>query len=355
MPKEAAMTSIRVLRLGRWGFILLAIGLVGAELAGRPAATTGDFPAFTQMAYTPSGVAVDKVGNVYVSTREGGRGIIWKYTPDGTSSLIADLGQAVIYGLLCQANGDVYAAMATGPDQGVYRIDRDGEAERLPGSEQIVFPNGLAFDDRGNLYVTESFSGGPGAYGQGGIWRFPPGGEAQLWVRDPLLTGLGILGSPVGANGIACYHGDLFVTNTDKGSILRVPVAADGTPGDLELWKTLGPVPESPLAGLPIMPDGLVLDVHGNLYLTVLSRCAIVRVSLQDKTQETVAVLGSTGTAPSALLDTPASLAFGTGAGEQQNLFVTNLGMMAVIAPGRPWPGRALVKIPAGVPGRPLH
>jgi len=350
------MTTNRRPGAGRWAFTVLAVVLfVGSGMAGRPAAAPGEFPAFIPMAYQPSGVAVDKVGNVYVSTREGGRGIIWKYAPDGIPSFFADIGQAVIYGLLCKANGDVYAAMATGLDQGVYRIDRHGVAERLQGSGQIVFPNGLAFDERGTLYVTESFSGGPGAYAEGGIWRVPPGGEAELWVRHPLLTGVGILGGPIGANGIAYYHGDLFVTNTDKGLILRIPIGVDGSPGEVELWKTLGPVPESPLSGIPIMPDGLVLDVHGNLYLTVLTRCAVVRVRLEDKVQETVAVLWSTGQAPPAQLDTPASLAFGTGADEQQNLFVTNLGMMAGIRPGLPWPGKALVKVPAGVPGRPLH
>jgi hypothetical protein len=58
---------------------------------------------------------------------------------------------------------------------------------------------------------------------------------------------------------------------------------------------------------------------------------------------------------PSALFDSPASLAFGTGAGEQQNLFVTNLGWSKKFIPQRTWPGPALVKVDAGAPGRPLH
>ena len=65
-------------------------------------------------------------------------------------------------------------------------------------------------------------------------------------------------------------------------------------------------------------------------------------------------MLGSPGPVPSALFDTPASLAFGTGAGEQQNLFVTNLGWMVRFIPEGKWPGAALVKVHAGVPGRPL-
>jgi len=354
------MTPIRDSRLARWGFMLLATALLaGAGLAVRPAAAPGEFPGFIPWAYTTSGVAVDKAGNVFVSVREGvpPEGIIWKYTPDGVGSFFADIGQAEVYGLACTADGDLYVAMARGPAQGVYRVDRYGAVELLPGSEQIVFPNGLAFDQWGNLYVTESLSGSAGAYGQGGIWRIPPGEEAEMWVRHPLLTGVNILGYPIGANGVAFFHGDLYVTNTDKALILRIPVAQDGSAGEIELWKAVGEVPESPLAGapLPVMPDGIALDVFGNLYLAIVSRNAVVRVAADTKVQESVAVLLSTGPAPSAPFDTPASLAFGTGAGEQQNLFVTNLGMMATIRPGLPWPGRALVKIPAGVPGRPLR
>jgi sugar lactone lactonase YvrE len=353
------MHSIAAPRLARRSPVVLSVALlVTAGLAGAPAGDHAQFPAFIPMANTPSGIAVDKPGNVYVSVREGSRGVIWKYSPDGAQSFFSDVGQATIYGLAVTPNGDVYAAMAApGPEKGVYRVDRRGNAELLPGTGQMVLPNGFAFDDRGNLYVTESFSLAATGYGQGGIWRIPPGGQAGVWLRDPLLTGIGLMGNPpMGANGIGYYHGDLYVTNTDKGLVVRIPVEQDGSAGTPELWKQLEDVPESPLKGskLPIMPDGLALDVHGNLYTTILTRNAIVRLMAGDRAQESVAVLGSPGPVPSALFDTPASLAFGTGAGEQQNLFVTNLGWMVRFIPQGTWPGAALVKVHAGVPGRPL-
>ena len=97
--------------------------------------------------------------------------------------------------------------------------------------------------------------------------------------------------SPIGANGIAYYHGNLYVTNTEKGTVVRIPVRQDGSVGVPEEWTTLQEVPESPLAGapLPVMGDGVVLDVHGNLYVAVLTRSAVVRIDLWDKSQETVA------------------------------------------------------------------
>jgi len=360
------MEAIGMPRPARWTLTLLAVALCAMTgLAGVPPADHPRFPDKIPMAGEPSGVTVDKPGNVYVSVRElrAGvlHGIIWKYTPEGKQSFFADLGAATIYGLYAAPNGDVYAGMAVpGTDTGVYRVDRKGSIVLLPGSKKIVFPNGFTRDEWGNLYVTESFSfSAPGVpRGPGGIWRIPPGGEAKVWARDALLTGIGFgTNPPIGANGIAYYQGALYVTNSDKHLVLRIPVAEDGSAGPVEMWKELGEVDESPKAGtLPIMPDGLVLDVHGNLYMTVLTRNAVIRVMAASREQDTVAALDSLGQAPSADFDTPASLAFGTGAGEQQNLFVTNLGWMKPkFFPEEDWPGANLVKIRAGVPGRPLY
>lgn len=103
--------------------------------------------------------------------------------------------------------------------------------------------------------------------------------------------------------------------------------------------------------GLPLMLDGLALDVHGNLFIAVPSRAAVIRISAGDRSQETIAVFYHPTSPP---LDGPASLAFGTGKGERENLFVSNLGISGLIVAGIPWVGPGLVKITAGSPGLPL-
>jgi len=352
----------RKLRLVDWWWLLLlpiAVFALAFETGGASAAASaGVFPAFIPMSgVTPTGVAVDKVGNVYVSIREmradGQYGLIWKYTPAGEQSFFAQIGKAEIYGLAVTANGDLYAAMGrVGSDKGVYRVDRKGNIELLPGTDQIVWANALAFDDQGTLYITETHSGSPSSYGPGGIWRIPRGGQAELWLQHGLLTGIGaVMPYPIGANGIVYDHGDLYVTNTDKGLVVRIPVQKDGSAGVPVVWAMLQEVPESPLAwsALPLMGDDLRLDVHGNIYVAVLTRSAVVRINALDLSQETIAAF------PVSPLDFPPSLAFGTGKGERTNLFVTNLGMGKVFVPQLPWPGFGLVKIDAGVPGRPLH
>jgi len=306
----------------------------------------------------PEGVAVDKVGNIFVSIGGGSgpRGAILKFTPAGDKSVLVDFGTPGAVGLAVDADGDVYVARSIAPNNGVYRVDRQGRVVRLPGTEQIVFPNALAFDQRGNLYVTETFSINPssGAFDLGGIWRIPPRGRAQLWLRDELLTGLGptLFPYPVGANGIAFYHGDLYVINTDQALVVRVPVGYHGRPGQPEVWTQVADVPESIFFEnpfIPLMPDGLALDVHGNIYIAVPSRAAIVRINADDLSQETL-----TAFPDSALPDAPLSVAFGTGKGERESLFISNGGISQMIVPGLPWAGPGLVKIEVGNPGLPL-
>src|SRR5438034_168815 len=78
---------------------------------------------------------------------------------------------------------------------------------RLPGTDGILFPNGVALDARGNIYATDSIGGS--------VWRISPGSSAELWFQSPLIAGDGSigLGFPLGANGIAYRSHSVVVTN----------------------------------------------------------------------------------------------------------------------------------------------
>lgn len=351
------------MRLVKYLLILSIVAVAALASGGSWVAAQGpvaDFP--SRIAFnpdeSPEGVAVDKVGNVYVSVLIGSDpdfqyDEIWKFTPTGEKSVLVQFPSAGRVGLAVDAIGNVYLARV-GPDAGVYVVDRDGDAVLLPGTEQINYADGLALDQRGNLYITDLVSldsqGCTGVYGPGGIYRFPKGGtEAELWLRHELLTGycVGLLGYPAGANGIQFYSGDLYVINTDKGNIVRIPVRPDGSPGEPTVWATLKPVPDSPLP-FPVMADGFAFDVHGNAYVAVVSIGAIVRIHANDtERQDTIAVY------PFSPLDTPTSIAFGTGKGGRTSIFVTNMGWMSTF--GVPYaPGTSLMKIDVGIPGLPL-
>lgn len=283
----------------------------------------------------PEGLASDKVGNLYVTLAPLGQ--VVRMTPDGSRSVLSSFeipaGGAGALGLATDARGRVYVAVASfdPATHGVHVIAPDGTSTRLDGTDAMVFPNGLAFDPRGNLYATDS--------GAGQVWRISPGGSAAPWAAGEPLEGTGDfgLGVPIGANGVAYDEGVVYVLNSEKGLVLGIPVERDGAAGPVEV------IAEGPdLVGV----DGLALDAHGRLYAALNVQDRLVRI---DPARGTVTTLVAGGEG----LDFPASLTFGTGRGLRKTLFVTNFAFLD--DPGSPTPpGPGIVKIGVGVPGRPL-
>ncbi|MGH7558228.1 MAG: SMP-30/gluconolactonase/LRE family protein [Gemmatimonadota bacterium] len=302
----------------------------------------------------PEGIAFDGEGRLYVGLAPLGQ--ILQIGPDGERTIFVSLLEAPIpaggppglLGLASTANGDLYAALVSFDQatHGVYRIDgRTGAFERLPGSQAICWPNALAFDLQGNLYVTESTRVCSGEPTVGAVWRIQPGGNAEAWAESATLAGNGTLGLgvPIGANGIAFRPdgggaGTLVVANTETGALLSIPIRPDGGPGEVEIL----------VQDQRILPlDGIVLDADGAIYAMVIGQNRIVKVSPDGTALEVVAdqTLG---------LNLPVNAAFGTRGEDRQRLFVTNFALPPAVLPeGFPPPEPGIVVIDAGGPGVP--
>jgi sugar lactone lactonase YvrE len=174
------------------------------------------------------GVAVDASGNLYVSLSYIGE--IRRIAPDGSQSTVARLhvGGGYVLGLAVAPDGAVYAAVPATPQKalGLWRI-QDGVATRVAGLDPKGFPNDVAIDGAGNVYVSDS--------ALGAVWKVSPTGVAAIWIQDPLLEG-DRTAFGFGANGLELRDGALYVNNTSKGSIVRIPIQADGTAGQPEVF-----------------------------------------------------------------------------------------------------------------------
>ena len=285
----------------------------------------------------PEGIAFDQRGGMYVSLALTGE--IRRFGEDGSVSTFhhfnpgtAGLG---VLGLAADQRGTIYAAVPSNAPEahGVWAISADGTAQRLPGSEGMIFPNGITRDKRGTLYVTDSIGAA--------IWRIPAGGTAEVWLQHASLAGTGALNgpsAPIGANGIAYDRSRLLVANTELKQVVEVPIEPSGAAGIPSVVRTF----TGDLAFL----DGIAVDVAGNAYVLVSGMNQLVRLDRSGQAT-IVATHGEDG------VNIPASLAFGTRGESKRTLYVTNFSLpplVALVGSGPPTPGVLSVEVPLPAP-----
>jgi len=310
----------------------------------------------------PEGIAVDGP-NIYVGNRRfvfvelDGVFVyeseILKIRANGQVDLFATLPDSPVtsngvLGLTTDRQGNVYAALDTGDvaTRGVWKFSKTQSAsERLAGSENMEFPNALTFDDAGNLYATDSLLGE--------VWRFTSDGSApqQPWAQDELLEPdpEDPFGFPLpGANGIAFFSDALYVANTEKGLVSRLPINPDGSAGVAELLA----------ADLRLISaDGIATDKNGDIHV-VIPGYILLEQTFGVRFAPLVRVDATSGEVTSTVFDdpedpqfdVPLSLAFGAVGPELESVFITN-GDLSIDpnVPGVPGPG--ILQVGVGVDG----
>lgn len=281
----------------------------------------------------PVSIAIDKVGNAWVSLQpicevrkyDPGWRELQRITLVHGDACSGDVGAS---GLAVDATGRVYAAVkGTNVEvRGVYEIDESGTPLRIAGTDQLYFPNSIAFDhNNGTMYVTET--------GGGAVWRVPPGGSAEKWADRPELKG-----GP-GANGVVVDKSEVVVSVSYPAKLVRMPINGDGSAGPSTIVSLLPPTGAPPV--FLFVVDDIALDVFGNVMVSSIFFSGVGWVAADGSAVQRLATISGSSAV---------SLAFGTGQGERKVLFVA---VNRTIAPfGGSWSG--IVKIDVGVPGRPL-
>jgi sugar lactone lactonase YvrE len=298
-------------------------------LAGIPGvAGSTDGPGTSATFNTPTGVAVDSAGNVYVA--DTGNSTIRMISPSGTVTTLAGTagtlgstdgtGPAALFfnpfGVSVDSNGIVYVADT---NNSTIRVIRPGGVvTTLAGTARssastdgvgpaalFRVPEGVAVDAIGNVYVADT--------GNATIRKIAPGGRVTTLAGNPGPPGPQIqtvTGSADGTGKAALFNsptglavdieGNIYVADTDNGTI-RVVTPSDvvstlaGVPG------TLGSADGTGGAALFNNPRGIAVNANGILYVAdntirvgILAAAAPPSVEIQPIPQ-TVAS-GSTAT-----------------------------------------------------------
>lgn len=220
----------------------------------------------------PEGIALDPDGNIYASSNSDTAtvGHICMFNPAGTFIQAFEIptGSSGVIGLLGELwkDGQLYVldqADNVAPNGRVLRLNPRTRAVTTIATG-FSFPNGLAQDQQGLLYVSDSL--------QGRVYRLTPSGSSvAVWSADPLLTSSNP-DLPLGANGLAFDQDGsfLYVANTGDRRVVRIPVRRNGAAGPARVFADGATIDQQ--LGLPpptalFAADGIQFDVRGNLYV----------------------------------------------------------------------------------------
>ena len=169
---------------------------------------SGNMTVYVEGMGVATGIAFDRERNLYVGDRSG---TVFKINPERQVFVFATMEPSIAaYHLAFGPDGYLYA---TGPTTSsfdcVYRISTHGEVEVF--YRGLGRPQGLAFDEGGNLYVAASIGG------RKGVVRITPERVAELFLSGPGIVGLAFAPSRA-----------LVVATTN--ALFRVDVGVRGLP-----------------------------------------------------------------------------------------------------------------------------
>ncbi len=225
----------------------------------------------------PAGIAVDNAGKFYVSDVFGARGkseggpsqqgvvFVFAAKADGNVKPIATIHDGLNYpnGVAFDRTGNLYVANFQGCDITVYaaRTYKLIRTITSAGSYGLCYIDGIGLDDAGNTYVVDTPYTGHDAYSYSGfILVFGPGANGRVL---PIRVIAGPLTKLTGPYGIAVNsRGEIYVTNYATGPrTWEILVFAAGATGNVKPVRTIrGPMTQ-------LFGAGIALDSRGTIFI----------------------------------------------------------------------------------------
>jgi hypothetical protein len=263
-------------------------------------------------------------GDVLVSVEN--KQELQRVRPDGSASVFARLpvGPA---GIVAHEDAFFVAGGEPGRAAGsIFLVGSDGSVETWIPIAESRFLNGFTPLRPGRALVVDSIKGliidvdlnEP---------------DYAVWLQHELFTKISDEPMLPGVNGIKVYDGAVYVTNTDRALVIRVPIQPDGTAG------------EPFVVAEHLRGDDLAFDRDGNCYITTHIHNSLVRLTPHgDRVALAGADEGMAGCT---------ACAFGRTDRDAESLYVTTTGGLIMPLGGVVQEAK-LVRLDIGKPGYPI-
>lgn len=262
------------------------------------AQTVAEFPVNTFL----ENIAINDDGEIFVTSFEESK--IYHVAATGEFKEFAKIGGNAA-GIVFNRQGNLLVAGITDDKTpAVFQIDRNGTAEPIVTLPDAMFLNGMTYLDGDRYLIADSF--------KGAIWEVNIAEKtAHPWLQHERLSPSEAKFPPFpAANGLKIYGSTLYVSNTQRQQLIRIPLNHDLTPGAPELFLT------------NVNLDDFAFDTQGNLYAATHVYNSVVRIA-PDGQITTVAKVeqGMTGNT---------ALAFGRTSSDRTAVYVTTNGGMSL-------------------------
>lgn len=205
----------------------------------------------------PEGVAVAADGAIWCG---GETGEIYRIDPDGSKiEQVATTGGFTL-GMAFDLVGRLFTCDLA--HKSVFRFDPStgSLAKVVDGKDAFNTPNFPAVDVQRNcLFVSDSR---PAGLAGPSVWRFDlDTGQGGVWHAPSLNFANGLALSP--------DRSWLYVVETFASQIRRIPILADGSASEAEVF----------VSGIERLPDGIAFDAEGNLFIACYEPSRVFRAA----------------------------------------------------------------------------
>ena len=272
-------------------------------------------PAVAARLYLPTGVALDGAGNLYIAERGNSRirkvdaaGVITTVAGDETIGYGGDGGPATaaqLYypdGVAVDGAGNLYIADRV--NDRIRKVDAAGVISTVAGSgtngfsgdggaavaAQLNFPSGVALDGAGNLYIADTFNNRIRKVDAAGVISTVAGTGRGGYGGDGGPATAAQLGGPEGV--AVDGAGNLYIADSDNHRIRKVD--AGGVISTVAGREEIGDGGAATGAQL-YAPGGVAVDGYDNLYIADVDHNRIRKVDAGTGVISTVAGDGTEG------------------------------------------------------------